>query len=409
MELSSSKAMLLVAALLGIAAAHSWTEETRRIGPKGDFIGPPGYPRKYAPESRDSYSVWLLPPNGGLNEFTPDLLAVLPTKAGFDESSYHPQYPMLKVAPGDFAAIFYNENGHVSRAGRDNPEKPINRGTVYLYGTTKNDLTGLTLMDVHLKWTADGDINKGRLLATRNYDDGQCHEVLPDTGEADGILTWRKEHITKVEGLRCQSDFQIPKDVKPGSILTVIWVWDWPSMNTVGVAVPPHTFKGKTLSGEKRVSKFELYTSVVDFQIVDPCDPVLGDIKGPTCASVPLNKKNIVRFDRTLPAVNRSIEAQLVHPFMVHVPDFTEDPNLIPLKPLIGAKNPRFPLDSKILDAQYEYFTLGGKAIPTATAIVTATAVATVTAPAGGKNAVVTVTNVVPSATYTTFVTRIRD
>ena len=82
---------------------------------------------------------------------------------------------------------------------------------------------------------------------------------------------------------------------------------------------------------------------------------------------------------------------------------------MIPLKPLIGAKNPRFPLDSKILDAQYEYFTLGGKAIPTATAIVTATAVATVTAPAGGKNAVVTVTNVVPSATYTTFVTRIRD
>jgi hypothetical protein len=283
-----------------------------------------------------------------------------------NDQSYSDQFPMLSAAPGDFVAIKYRENGHVSRPDKTNPNKPVNRGTVYLYGTTENDLSNVALMDVHLKWTADGKggNGKGKLLATRNYDDGQCHEIIPADGDFEGITGYRMEFVSKADSLLCQSDLKIPEDAPVGKVYTVIWVWDWPEMKEQGIAVSPAEY------GAESVLVPEIYTGVVDYKIVDPCDDSLGEVKGPTCESSNAAGAN-ANFATDQPATARGIASQMAEPFLVKVPQAgfdvpsaTADPKNIPLGVLIGQKPTEFPLPKSILEAQNAP---GGGKVPAAT------------------------------------------
>ncbi|KAL2015884.1 hypothetical protein VTK56DRAFT_4659 [Thermocarpiscus australiensis] len=326
------------------------------------MIGTPGADRAHVERGSGPIEDWLIPPNGRPDGkvIHPDDKIVKPGQRQLTDASYTAQFPMLKVAPGDFVAIQYAENGHVTRADKTNPLKPINRGTVYLYGTTQNDLSETNLVDVHLKWTADGTggDKKGKLLATRNFDDGQCHEVVPADGDSEGISTYRKNFISKADGLLCQSDLQIPTDIDVGKTLTVIWVWDWPDMNVQGVAVPPASYQAnRSDSGQPYVQTPELYTGVVDYKIVDPCNESLGEVKGPTCNNP--NGKSAVHFVANQNATSRGIEAQMENPFMVKVPQAgfnvsaaTAAASDIPMHALIGVKATAFPLASSILQAQ---------------------------------------------------------
>ncbi|KAK0748068.1 hypothetical protein B0T21DRAFT_355755 [Apiosordaria backusii] len=403
MRLISPRSGLLTAAFLALfetAKGHSWPETTQRIAPNGTFIGQEGFDRAHIDrENPQEQFDYLLPPNG-LAEgkvIRWDLPIVRKSQGPFSSSSYSEKFPMLKVAPGDFVAIFYLENGHVTRADTANPNKPINRGTIYLYGTTENDLSQTTITDVLHTWTADGKggNGKGRLLATRNYDDGQCHEPIPATGDPEGISRFRMDEISHSDSLRCQSDLQIPFDVKPGEIFTVLWIWDWPDMNKPGVAVPPVGFHANTSDfGEHFVTIPEIYTGVIDYQIVDPCDDSLGEVKGPTCTnggskSSPFNgilngKKrrrpvNRIKFDSKQPAKSRAIHRQMAQPFMVKVPQAgfdgggnkpsakffpgaregraSADKANIPLAALIGKETkPPVPFSRDILEGQTRYF-----------------------------------------------------
>ncbi|KAK3903896.1 hypothetical protein C8A05DRAFT_14174 [Staphylotrichum tortipilum] len=404
-----------LAALSGTARAHSWPEGTIRLAPDGAMVGKPGFDRAHVKDGTDDY---LIPPNGREKVILPDDKLVRENKMKLTDASYTAEFPMLSVAPGDNVAIKYRENGHVSRADKSNPLKPINRGTVYLYGTTENDLTSMNLMDVHLTWTADGKggDGKGKLLATRNYDDGQCHEPLPSDGDFEGIVGYRKQFVSKADTLLCQSDLKIPEDAPVGKILTVIWVWDWPDMNVQGVAVPPASYNAT--SGDVFVQIPEVYTGVVDFKIVDPCDASLGDVKGPTCASA---KGNIAAaFDVNQAATTRGIASQIAEPFLVKipqagfdVPSATADPKNIPFGMLVGQKPSVFPLPADILSAQNN----PGAAAPAPTAKPTSGSGGSGGGGGSGGNAaaggagegddlVVTVTSTVPQGMKTMTVTR---
>ena len=384
MKLYSNQGLLAAGllALSGTTSAHSWPERTVRLAPNGTMIGAPGFDRAHFERGTGPQEDYLVPPNGGAKVFTPDLKLVKESQRRLTDSSYSQQFPKLKAAPGDFVAIQYAENGHVTKSDGTNPNKPINRGTIYLYGTTENDLSSTSFIDVHLKWTADGKggNGKGKLLATRNYDDGQCHEAEPrgpdgKSFDSDGILSYRKSHISNAEALLCQSDVQIPLDAEVGKTYTIIWVWDWPDMSAQGVAVPPADYHAnQTNSDEPYVTVPESYTGVVDYDIVDPCDDSLGSVKGPTC-----NKKrsvssivNNIRFAFKQDPTQRGIQRQMVNPWMVQVPQAgfkvksaRADPDNIPLKSLIGlSKKPELPLKGKFLEVQAKYFEAPSSSIP---------------------------------------------
>ncbi|KAK4042594.1 hypothetical protein C8A01DRAFT_33398 [Parachaetomium inaequale] len=386
-------AVWLMAALSGTAMAHSWPEQTIRLSPDGKEIGKPGTDRNHI-TARD----YLIPPNvpGGAKVVDPSHKLVRDEQAALTDASYTDAAPMLSVAPSDFVAIKYKENGHVSRADKTNPNKAVNRGTVYLYGTTENDLTNVKLMDVLHKWTADGKggNGKGKLIATRNYDDGQCHEPKPADGDLEGIVGYRSQFISKAPELLCQNDIQIPADAPVGKVYTVIWVWDWSDMKEQGVAVPPAEY----------ATGAEIYTGVVDFKVVEPCDASLGDVKGPTCESTKV--KANAEFAMDHPATARGIMTQMAEPFLVKVPQAgfdvpsaTADPKHIPFSVLIGQKPTEFPLPPSILEKQN---TAGGGKMPAATPAPGSGS----GSDSGGGDVVVTLTSTVPEGMITVTVTK---
>jgi hypothetical protein len=384
-----------------------------RIAPNGTMVGKQSFDRAHT--GSDTGADFKILAAG------PDQKLVKDSQGPLTDSSYSDQFPMLSVAPGDFVAIKYRENGHVSRADDDQPQKAVNRGTVYLYGTTENDLSSLSLLDVHLKWTAKGD-GKGRLLATRNYDDGQCHETLSGAGDIEGIVGFRMKAISDgAVKLPCQNDIQIPEDAPVGKVYTVIWVWDWSTLDKQGIAVPPATIPTNP----------EIYTGVVDYKIVDPCDDSLGSLKGPTCKDGAPPK---AEFIADQPASARAIASQLTEPFIVKfsqagfdVPSATADPKHIPFANLIGKivggdkPDIPLPLPDNILQGQNFATMVGGSGSGSgsgsgagdkgdkANAGATATAAPTA-APTGGENAerdlVVTLTTTVAKGMVTTTVTR---
>lgn len=349
--------------LLGTVVAHSWPHATTRLAPNGTMVGPSGVERNQKNKPKDQNSDWLLPPNDNRGNFiVPDHKLVRPDQRALTPQSYSENHRMLPVAPGDFVAISYLENGHVTQ-GDLQLIKPINRGTIYLYGTTENDLTNTNFVDVHLAWTADGTggDGKGRLLASRHFDDGECYEAVPDIGDKEGILTHRKNRHQANTGevlelLACQSDLQIPFDAPIGSPYTVIWVWDWPTMSEAGVAVPPASFHANvSISGEPFVTKQEYYTGVVDFNVVDPCDASLGELKGPGCGVKGGQVKNVVKFVKQKLPSKAGIRAQMMKAFMVDFPQAgnnasfaTADHADIPMAALIGVHPaPPQPLEAK--------------------------------------------------------------
>ncbi|KAJ4164412.1 hypothetical protein LMH87_006088 [Akanthomyces muscarius] len=274
-------ALLAAAALTTLTTAHSWVEEVYRIAPNGTLVGDAGYPRGWVartstdPLWKDAIPQWLLPLSGQsaysgeekLNKY--DFVA-------------DPKFAMLQAAPGDHISLIHLENGHTTLP-QNQPKKPHNRGTIFLYGTDQPKPQE-RLFDVHLVWNRDGTggDKRGRLLATRNYDDGQCYQ--PNPGE---ISTQRAKELA-AEGavhdreLRCQSDIQLPADLKPGSTYTIYWYWDWPDLNAGKINMDAtkdgkYPWAGTFMRGEKdpngfdmaAIAKNESYASTVDIKIVD--------------------------------------------------------------------------------------------------------------------------------------------
>ncbi|MCJ1272968.1 hypothetical protein MMC21_000757 [Puttea exsequens] len=284
MRPSIASALAALGLIATPAAAHSWVERMMVINANTTsqtnlahnlFTGDPGYARnntnRTAPGFSDLLMVHILPGTGqptieerdlterGVDN-SYDTAGILPTdpmcKKTQQTQFQNDGSPRLKAAPGDLVALLYQENGHVTLP-QNQPGKPPNRGSVYIYGTTQPNINPPEkFLDVYKQWNgaATGGDKRGRLLQTQNFDDGQCYQVNAGT-----ISTSRQKSFPhsadSIMGtnLWCQNVIQIPKDAPAGKPYTLYWVWDWPT----APGADPNLPKGKA----------EIYTTCMDVDI----------------------------------------------------------------------------------------------------------------------------------------------
>lgn len=259
--LSKFSSFALVALLSTHTAAHSWNEQLVVISDNGSFTGAYGYPRGYMARTdpgfdgeSDKYQLPSLA-SGRTYVNSTDLLCH-PSQRSQNQTS---KYPRLQASPGSWVAFRQLENGHTSLP-QNQPGKPDNRGTVYVYATTQPK-TDETLVDV-ISWTQDGSggDKRGRLIAMNDFDDLRCHQMNDGAISTQRQAQWSNpvpgQPGTKSE-LWCETDVQIPKDTsfaQPGKPLTVYWIWDWPYLPGSSPGLPQ--------------GKQEWYTTCSDIDIV---------------------------------------------------------------------------------------------------------------------------------------------
>ncbi|WPH00882.1 Hypothetical protein R9X50_00371400 [Acrodontium crateriforme] len=265
MKLSTT--LFLAALAVAPISAHTWIEEMQVISQNGTYIGDHGYSRGYVARTdptfgNDGNILWLLPAleARGQNNIvrlrinSSDLLCHPNQRT----SNYtNPAYPKLKVAPGDYVAMKYLENGHTTLPWNQ-PGKPEHGGTVFIYGTTKPSESE-KIVDV-LKWTTDGKGGDGRgfLMSAQSYDDGRCHQINSCVLSAERQVLYPNmipaQPTSPGQEQWCESDVKIPTSQAPGT-LTVYWIWQWPTAGNTECVYP--------------YGKDEYYTSCSDFDIID--------------------------------------------------------------------------------------------------------------------------------------------
>ncbi|KAE8451096.1 hypothetical protein EG329_004768 [Mollisiaceae sp. DMI_Dod_QoI] len=209
--------------------AHTWLENIMLVGSNGSFVGNPGYPRGYGPRTAgvdpNAQNVNLIPPNGRAgNAYLPtDLMCKSTQTIGTYTSGYGP----ISAAPQDTIALRYLENGHVTK--QVGQTRPAHNGTIFVYGTTQPANTD-TYLGIHRVWNADGTggDKRGKLIATRTFDDGRCFQVngLPLSNSRKAAVNWPDG-----SDLECQTDVQIPADAGTSGNYTMYWVWEWPQLD----------------------------------------------------------------------------------------------------------------------------------------------------------------------------------
>ncbi|KIX07412.1 uncharacterized protein Z518_02065 [Rhinocladiella mackenziei CBS 650.93] len=261
---------VLCSTLLGLLAtapgtsAHTWIEQLMVLAPNGTMVGEPGFARGNVLRGTSGFSdpamVNLIPPDGRtINDIQPADLMCKSTQTSQTQTDGSPR---LQAAPGSAVALRFQENGHVTLPDNQ-PGKPPNRGTVFVYGTTQPSPDD-SFLAIHRVWNADGTGGDGRgvLLSTRDFDDGQCYQV-----NGGQISQQRQQQFPHTPNslmgadLWCQQDIEIPSDAPTGQPYTLYWVWDWPTLP--GTAGFPD-------------GKQEIYTTCMDIDIVDDTgvDPV---------------------------------------------------------------------------------------------------------------------------------------
>ncbi|KAM0166024.1 hypothetical protein ACHAQE_001884 [Botrytis cinerea] len=252
--------------LFQITAAHTWADELRVISRNGTFTTPKGYPRAYTPRVggyNPDDNLWKL-----LNT-VPDSTTICNPKQVPGAKPLLSSQQVLSAAPGDFVAVRYQENGHVTEPTQaDTPEqgKGFGSGIVYVYGTADSKATD-TFNSIHKVWNKDGTggDKRGKLLATQYFDDMACFlagntngNLFVDAPANTVTIAMARAEAYKFAptsemgvNLWCQTDFQIPAEAQANKDYSIYWVWDWPTMDK------------KT--GKTTVS--EIYTSCADIAI----------------------------------------------------------------------------------------------------------------------------------------------
>ncbi|KAH7016633.1 hypothetical protein B0J12DRAFT_714683 [Macrophomina phaseolina] len=236
-------------------AAHSWIDQLAVISQSSSiFIGHYGYPRGYVARSDAGFTAakntHLLPAADSARSRinASDMLCLDRQRVPNQPANW----PRLKAAPGDWVALRYAENGHVTLPW-NTPGKPELGGTTYIYGT-HSPVADEKILDV-LQWNTNGTSGdgRGRLLASSNFDDGRCHQIN------DGNISLQRQRSypdfapndTRVKNeLYCESDVKIPEDALLGSTYTLYWIWEWP-----------------TVESEASKGKDEWYTTCMDVDI----------------------------------------------------------------------------------------------------------------------------------------------
>ncbi|KAI9736718.1 MAG: hypothetical protein M1834_000922 [Cirrosporium novae-zelandiae] len=253
--------LFAIFAIFNSTQCHSWVEDLSVINIEGDLTGSPGYSRGYVqrtlifddqaipnPLFSDDTMTYLLPPNGRPgNDFLPTDLICMSSQDSRNETV---SSPILRASPGSRVVVRYQENGHVTL--QTPIGKPPKAGKTFIYGTNESSPSD-TLHKIHNVWTRDGTGGNGRgtLLSEQTFDDGRCYA---DNG------SFKAERRKAVAGypsdpiqganLWCRNEILLPARLNPGSIYTVYWVWDWPTV------------------ADGKNGKKELYTTCIDIEIV---------------------------------------------------------------------------------------------------------------------------------------------
>ena len=248
---SSCRLVLGLLTLSQLSQCHTWIEQLDVIdSTNGSMVGTAGFARgnvlRSNPGFGDPTMVNLLSDIGPT-----DLMC----KSSQTSQTQTDGSPRLQAPAGAVIALRYQENGHVTLP-ENQPGKPSNRGTNYVYGTASSTPDDAFLA-IHRQWTPNGKGGDGRgaLISTQNFDDGQCYQV---NGGAISMARQKQFSHTATQlmgaNLWCQQDVTIPADLKAGSTYTLYWVWDWPTMpGTPGL----------------EAGKQEIYTTCMDIDIVD--------------------------------------------------------------------------------------------------------------------------------------------
>ncbi|KPM33974.1 hypothetical protein AK830_g12600 [Neonectria ditissima] len=216
------------------------------------MVGPPGFIRgavsRDEPSFNDLQMQHLLPPNDRVRPqgvFKSDLMCRDTQTFG----NYSLKFPQLEAHPGDYIALQYQENGHVTLLP-NSPQK-TDSGMIYIYGTT-NPHDDDRFVDIHKVWNEEGTGGNGRgmLLKTWSFDDGQCYQLNEGQTSATRQRNYPKAAVQpQGSDLWCQTDIRLPSTTQ--NTLTIYWVWDFSAPSS------PKIPNGKS----------EFYTSCMDIKL----------------------------------------------------------------------------------------------------------------------------------------------
>ncbi|KAI0173166.1 hypothetical protein GGR52DRAFT_579936 [Hypoxylon sp. FL1284] len=214
--------------------AHSWVEQLRRLDLNGTMVGDVGFIRgdisRSDPAFTDGRLQYLLPPSG--RDATQGILPSDPICRDTQQTagSFNPSLPPLQARPGEYIALQYQEDGHVSLP-EATPHK-ANSGTVFIYGTSSPSEDD-RLLSIHHVWNTDGTggDRRGVLLASGPFDDGQCYQINGGSISKERQRTYAKTPVDpQGADLWCQNDLRLPKGIHDN--YTIYWVWEWPTAPT---------------------------------------------------------------------------------------------------------------------------------------------------------------------------------
>jgi hypothetical protein len=195
----------------------------------GYYIGRNGYPRGYVDRTQvgftDAAMFYLLPVSGlRINQMDH---VCSPRQRTAKQAS---GFPRLSAQPGDYIAVRYLENGHVTL-----PEnargKPAGSGNVLVFGTSQSNTTE-RLQDV-LTWASDSEGQaRGRLLTVQQFDDGRCYQInggpISKARQQAFPNPTTNDPTSRMEQW-CETAVQLPYDLTIGTTYTIYWVWSWPT------------------------------------------------------------------------------------------------------------------------------------------------------------------------------------
>ncbi|OHE92720.1 hypothetical protein CORC01_12001 [Colletotrichum orchidophilum] len=311
---------MVVAAIIGVplVESHTWVEQLNRVAANGTLVGPDGFSSGWAGRegnfNDNAYTMRM--PDMGFNLCEKQTLG---TQAkGF---------PALTAAPGDFVSLRYQENGHVTIPSAPG-DKPLNRGTVFVYGTTQPKVDA-SLFDVHRQWTADGKggDGTGRLLATRNFDDGQCHQANDHPISKERQAKFPHEAIQPMGvNIWCQTAIQLPEDLAQNSDYSIYWVWSWPTLKPDAIAkssdgqfadFPAGFTEDKRAVTSEDVVHAEVYSSCSSIKIQG--EKLVAGAKASSSSSKSTNDLSTFTFPEKQDFNYNAIKDQLANAFQVSV------------------------------------------------------------------------------------------
>jgi hypothetical protein len=254
-----------LAAAAPVAFGHTWGEQLRNINDKGEYVGAYGYMRGYrvrgGPDFNEDAVVQRMPASNenGKIFITADQLLCHENQREQKQASN--KFPRLQTTPGNFVAIRYQENGHITTADTI-VSKPENGGTVYVYGTT-DPKSDEKLVDV-LQWTQNGEggDSRGVLLAMNDYDDRRCYlnnetPIAQERKIADpAYMAGTPQSGPANSVMYCETDVKLPDTIEQGKPYTLYWVWQWPTLPGKNDGLPN--------------GKDEYYSTCIDVDIASP-------------------------------------------------------------------------------------------------------------------------------------------